>query len=92
VFVARLPPLGYSTFVVQPAPDCSQPLPTAARGGSTVTGGKDRYASLDNGIVSLEFDTHTGAAFLPGARCHRVLPALLKLRSRRLPPQACCTA
>jgi hypothetical protein len=60
VFVARLPPLGYSTFVVQPAPDCSQPLPTAARGGSTVTGGKDRYASLDNGIVSLEFDTHTG--------------------------------
>ena len=92
VFVARLPPLGYSTFYLQPltgsgrecgsggkqstAPAGSSkpprlhgmPLPSKAAvsphagssRGSSGSGGDDRYVMLDNGIVSVEFDTKTG--------------------------------
>ena len=62
VFTAELPPLGYSTYFVRPAAGrqaagCSgstRALPSGAPGGGS------RTLTLDNGLVSLDFDTKTG--------------------------------
>lgn len=78
-FIARLPPLGYSTFYLEPQADASckpsssssncdaqrtcggglgSTSSTAKASGSVSKG--DRYEKLDNGLVTLEFDTETG--------------------------------
>ena len=67
--MARLPPLGYSTFYLQPGTgsrgdsgdsSCVSAFEPQQRGtvGSSSKG--DRFVTLDNGLVSLEFDTQTG--------------------------------
>lgn len=73
----RLPPLGYSTFYLQPDGDgCTRdkgsaasspntqrsPSAAAAGGGSgsEVAGKGGKHEKIDNGLVSLEFDTETG--------------------------------
>lgn len=81
VFVARLPPLGYSTFFVQPcahsmhdssigkleeaahrdsAPKPAGPTDAKLLQASNGSTEPERYVLLDNGVVSLEFDTYTG--------------------------------
>ncbi len=68
-FVARLPPLGYGTFFVQPSSGaCARrgSIQSSAQDASLQTDidnavDKKRYVPLDNGIARLEFDTHTGA-------------------------------
>lgn len=77
VFSAELPPLGYSTFFVRPsagrqaAAGCSggkRTLPSSAPGGGA------RSVTLDNGLVSLDFDTKTG--LLASAKAGGVAAAL----------------
>ncbi|KAL4437798.1 hypothetical protein ABPG77_005710 [Micractinium sp. CCAP 211/92] len=72
-FIARLPPLGYSTFFLQPIADssaggCQQMAGTAASAAAPIwpkaaprnqqRGSKE--SMLDNGLVRLDFDTSTG--------------------------------
>lgn len=104
VFMARLPPLGYSAFVVEPSPAggraaCS---PSSSGRGSQPSRG-ERYRTLDNGMVSLRFDTRTGAlrrdprgvlrTGLQLAACIRHMSRLqARSRASALPaasPQAC---
>lgn len=83
-FVARLPPVGYSTFMLQPSEaasggGCTSTQASAGRAaaasassapaaaGQQGEGSKARAGMhegeegvLDNGLVRLEFDTHTG--------------------------------
>jgi alpha-mannosidase len=79
-FIARLPPLGYSTFYLEPQPDaactpsssstrdaqrsCGTGLhstsSTAKTSGSSSAAKGEKYEKLDNGLVTLEFDTETG--------------------------------
>ena len=70
--MARLPPLGYSTFYLEPKGDgCTQPSGSASSGseGSSTTaptsssrgaGKGGKHEKIDNGLVALEFDTETG--------------------------------
>lgn len=69
VFIARLPPLGYSSFFVQPASGaggCG-----GAGGGGSAAGAQQarrgvgaseegRFVTLDNGLVRLDYDADTG--------------------------------
>ncbi len=72
-FIARLPPLGYSTFFLQPVADssaggCQQMAGTAASAAALIwpeaaPGGQQRGSKesvLDNGLVRLEFNASTG--------------------------------
>lgn len=94
VFVARLPPLGYSTFFVQPcahsmhdssigkleeaahrdsAPKPAGPTDAKLLQASNGSTEPERYVLLDNGVVSLEFDTYTGERLMWSQLCCAVL-------------------
>lgn len=69
VFMARLPPLGYSTFYLQPGTgirgdsggsSCVSASEPQQRGTVGSSNKGHRFVTLDNGLVSLEFDTQTG--------------------------------
>ena len=85
VFLARLPPLGYSTFFIQPDSERTGPcfsdasnsganglplgsalpgvaVPTTHRRRGRGDDDDERYVTLENGLVSLKFDSKTGKA------------------------------
>lgn len=84
-FIAQLPPLGYSTFFMQPAAEPSAAgrqgrashavTPAAATVRPPVQHskqpGSQDEAVLDNGLVRLEFDASTGAQAEPPGRVPR---------------------
>ena len=73
--MARLPPLGYSTFYLQPSSGsrgsggsaCGSAAEPQLPGTVGSSNKGDRFVMLDSGLVSLEFDTQTGVRVLGGA-------------------------